>query len=256
MLTGAGWVSGRLERASEAYVARATPRAEPVKLSPGTRETLERVKSVLPLLMVLEIPRPMPILSPPPPSLLSFLPVPVHVLLTGIALQLTPLLFPSSPGSSLSESLPRSPFLSPRRLLSSGVTTTGKDGVKRVTGFLNGQIQRATEYTFDKGQTAVLQRRQQQQSTPPPVFGPDGELLPTPPPPAPPPGKRPLVSRLLLAGDVLLTSVEASTGQVFVAGASGATRSIAHKYGHEAGEAAGLAGGSVRNVGVAFVDAR
>ena len=130
-------------------------------------------------------------------------------------------------------------------LLFSGATTTGKDGVKRVTGFINGKILRATEYTFDKGQTAV------RKNTPPPL-GPDGQPLPS----QPGDGNRPLVSRLLLAGDILLTSVEASTGQVLGASTTSATKSIAHKYGQEAGEAAGLAGGSVRNVGVAFVDAR
>jgi hypothetical protein len=129
------------------------------------------------------------------------------------------------------------------------VTTSGKDGVKRVTGFINSKIQRATEYTFDKGQTTAVSLARKH--TPPPL-GPDGQPLP----PTPPDGKRPLVSRLLLAGDVLLTSVEASTGQILVASTTSATKSIAHKYGQEAGEAAGLAGGSVRNVGVAFVDAR
>jgi hypothetical protein len=52
MLTGAGWVSSRLERAGDAYVARAVPRAEPVKVSQGTRETLERVKYVLRVLWI------------------------------------------------------------------------------------------------------------------------------------------------------------------------------------------------------------
>jgi hypothetical protein len=110
-----------------------------------------------------------------------------------------------------------------------------------VTGFLNRNIQKAAEYGFDKGQTGAtaLNARLRPYATP-----------------KPPSGKRPLISRLLLAGDVLLTSVEAGTVQVVGASTDSATKSISHKYGDEAGQAAALAGGSVKNVGVAFVDAR
>jgi hypothetical protein len=37
-------MSKRLQDVSEGYVARATPRAEPVKISDATRANLERVK--------------------------------------------------------------------------------------------------------------------------------------------------------------------------------------------------------------------
>lgn len=187
-------MSTKLQTASDNYVARATPRSEPVIISDATRARLEKAKCA-------------------PFFRWTCARHPLHRRLT------------QSTGCSAS----------------STVTLSGKDGVKKVTGFLNRNIQRATEYTFDKGQTGASAL--------------DRKLRPKEPPKAPT-GKRPLVSRLLLAGDVLLTTVEAGSIQVLGASTQSATKSIAHKYGDEAGEAAGLAGGSVRNVGVAFVDAR
>lgn len=93
---------------------------------------------------------------------------------------------------------------------------------------------------------------------PPPIPSKPSHLSTSPSPNGDGPqiSKRPLFSRLLLAGDVLLTSLESSAGQVIGSASTASTASITHKYGAEAGEASRLAGGSVVNVTATFVDAR
>jgi hypothetical protein len=71
-----------------------------------------------------------------------------------------------------------------------------------------------------------------------------------------PPKKRPFLNRLLLAGEVVLTSLEA-TAQDLINSGTGAASSVAgHKLGPEAGRATALLGGSVRNVVVVYIDVR
>ncbi|WWD17229.1 hypothetical protein CI109_101667 [Kwoniella shandongensis] len=65
----------------------------------------------------------------------------------------------------------------------------------------------------------------------------------------PTPPKRKLLSRLLLAGEVVLTSLEATAHDLINNGTL-----AAHKYGPDAGEATALVGGSVKNVAVVYID--
>lgn len=67
---------------------------------------------------------------------------------------------------------------------------------------------------------------------------------------------RPFFNRLLLAGEVVLTSVEATVNELIQTGTSAASSAAGHKYGPEAGQATALLGGSVRNVVVVYVDVR
>lgn len=90
---------------------------------------------------------------------------------------------------------------------------------------------------------------------------PNSKTLPPPIPPKPDgmaaqKAKRPLLSRFLLAGDVILTSLESSTATVLGSASVNSTAAITHKFGSEAGEASRLAGGSVLNVSAAFIDAK
>lgn len=68
--------------------------------------------------------------------------------------------------------------------------------------------------------------------------------------------KRPLLNRLLLAGEVVLTSLESTANTLIESGTSAASRTAGHRWGSEAGQAAHLLGGSVRNVAVVYIDAR
>ena len=70
------------------------------------------------------------------------------------------------------------------------------------------------------------------------------------------PRKRPLLNRLLLAGEVVLTSLEATAHNLIDSGTSAASSAAGHKFGPEAGHATHLIGGSVRNVAVVYIDAR
>lgn len=70
------------------------------------------------------------------------------------------------------------------------------------------------------------------------------------------PKKRPLLNRLLLAGEVVLTSLEATAHNLIDSGTSAASSAAGHKFGPEAGHATHLLGGSVRNVAVVYIDAR
>jgi spartin len=68
--------------------------------------------------------------------------------------------------------------------------------------------------------------------------------------------KRPLLNRILLAGEVVLTSVEATAHDLINTGTAAASSAAGHKYGPEAGHATALLGGSVRNVAVVYIDVR
>lgn len=68
--------------------------------------------------------------------------------------------------------------------------------------------------------------------------------------------KRPLLNRLLLAGEVVLTSLEATAHNLIDSGTTAASSAAGHKFGPEAGHATHLLGGSVRNVAVVYIDAR
>lgn len=68
--------------------------------------------------------------------------------------------------------------------------------------------------------------------------------------------KRPFLNRLLLAGEVVLTSLEATAQDLISNGTNAASSAAGHKFGPEAGHATALLGGSVRNVAVVYIDVR
>lgn len=68
--------------------------------------------------------------------------------------------------------------------------------------------------------------------------------------------KRPFLNRLLLAGEVVLTSLEATAQDLITNGTTAASTAAGHKFGPEAGHATALLGGSVRNVAVVYIDVR
>ncbi|EIW70363.1 hypothetical protein TREMEDRAFT_68017 [Tremella mesenterica DSM 1558] len=68
--------------------------------------------------------------------------------------------------------------------------------------------------------------------------------------------KRPFLNKLLLAGEVVLTSLEATAHELIDVGTAAASSAAGHKFGPEAGKATALVGGSVRNVAVVYIDVR
>ncbi|WWC62042.1 uncharacterized protein I303_104630 [Kwoniella dejecticola CBS 10117] len=68
------------------------------------------------------------------------------------------------------------------------------------------------------------------------------------------PKKRALLGRILLAGEVVLTSLEATAHDLINNGTIAASSAAGHKYGADAGEATALVGGSVKNVAVVYID--
>ncbi|KAK6910013.1 hypothetical protein I204_04931 [Kwoniella mangroviensis CBS 8886] len=68
------------------------------------------------------------------------------------------------------------------------------------------------------------------------------------------PKKKALLGRILLAGEVVLTSLEATAHDLINNGTIAASNAAGHKYGPEAGEATALVGGSVKNVAVVYID--
>ncbi|OCF36795.1 hypothetical protein I316_01391 [Kwoniella heveanensis BCC8398] len=73
-------------------------------------------------------------------------------------------------------------------------------------------------------------------------------------PPPVPPRKKKLLGRLLLAGEVVLTSLEATAHDLINNGTIAASSAAGHKYGPDAGQATALVGGSVKNVAVVYID--
>ncbi|WVQ99458.1 hypothetical protein IAU59_006593 [Kwoniella sp. CBS 9459] len=69
-----------------------------------------------------------------------------------------------------------------------------------------------------------------------------------------PPRKKKLLGRLLLAGEVVLTSLEATAHDLINNGTIAASSAAGHKYGPDAGQATALVGGSVKNVAVVYID--
>ncbi|KAJ9124208.1 hypothetical protein QFC22_001006 [Naganishia vaughanmartiniae] len=68
--------------------------------------------------------------------------------------------------------------------------------------------------------------------------------------------QRPFWNRVFLAAEVIGTSLEATTQTLITSGTNAAAEAAGHKYGAEAGEAARILGGSVRNVALVYVDVR
>ncbi|WWC70066.1 uncharacterized protein I206_104012 [Kwoniella pini CBS 10737] len=68
------------------------------------------------------------------------------------------------------------------------------------------------------------------------------------------PKKKALLGRILLAGEVVLTSIEATAHDLINNGTIAASSAAGHKYGADAGEATALVGGSVKNVAVVYID--
>ncbi|WWC89253.1 uncharacterized protein L201_004174 [Kwoniella dendrophila CBS 6074] len=66
--------------------------------------------------------------------------------------------------------------------------------------------------------------------------------------------KKALLGRVLLAGEVVLTSLEATAHDLINNGTIAASSAAGHKYGPDAGEATALVGGSVKNVAVVYID--
>ncbi|WRT66443.1 uncharacterized protein IL334_003400 [Kwoniella shivajii] len=73
-------------------------------------------------------------------------------------------------------------------------------------------------------------------------------------PSAAPLPKKKLLGRILLAGEVVLTSLEATAHDLINNGTIAASSAAGHKYGADAGEATALVGGSVKNVAVVYID--
>ncbi|KAG8829255.1 hypothetical protein FRC17_006883 [Serendipita sp. 399] len=73
-------------------------------------------------------------------------------------------------------------------------------------------------------------------------------------PPLPP--RRRFLNRLLTSTDLLLTTVEQSAHHLIGHASTSASAVAHHKYGGDMGNAVGMVGDSVRNVGVVYIDAR
>lgn len=68
--------------------------------------------------------------------------------------------------------------------------------------------------------------------------------------------KRPFLNRVVLAGEVVLSSLEAAGNDLISAGTVAASSVVQARYGDEAGHATALLGGTVRNVALVYVDVR
>lgn len=66
--------------------------------------------------------------------------------------------------------------------------------------------------------------------------------------------KQGLLSRVVLASEVVLTSLEATAHDVLNSGTVAASSAAGHKFGKDAGELTALIGGSVKNVAVVYID--
>ena len=87
-------------------------------------------------------------------------------------------------------------------------------------------------------------------SGPPPSY--TAGLNPQPPPPP----RRRFLNRLLTSTDLLLTTVETSAGHLITHTTTSLSAAAQHKYGNDMGSAVGMVGDSVKNVAVVYVDAR
>ncbi|KAF8589672.1 hypothetical protein K439DRAFT_1332067 [Ramaria rubella] len=70
------------------------------------------------------------------------------------------------------------------------------------------------------------------------------------------PRKPRLLNRLLACTDILLTTLEHSANQLIETGTGAVSASLTHRYGSDVGDASLMAGGSVRNVGLVYIDVR
>ena len=89
----------------------------------------------------------------------------------------------------------------------------------------------------------------------PAPMSPPHSLAPMPPPTGP--TKKPrLLNRLLMATDILITTVEESGKHLLSVGTTSLSHGMGHRYGKEMGEAVQLGGETARNVAMVYIDAR
>ncbi|KAH7107249.1 senescence-associated protein-domain-containing protein [Auriculariales sp. MPI-PUGE-AT-0066] len=75
--------------------------------------------------------------------------------------------------------------------------------------------------------------------------------------PPPLPSRKPrLLNRLLMASDLLITTVEESGKHLLAVGTTSMSQSMGHRYGKDVGDAVQLGGDSMRNVAMVYIDAR
>ncbi|KAF9066403.1 hypothetical protein BDP27DRAFT_1423925 [Rhodocollybia butyracea] len=78
----------------------------------------------------------------------------------------------------------------------------------------------------------------------------------TPPPPLPPRSLKKDLSKLILSADLILSTLDESAKQLLDVGGRNATRMVNHRYGSEAAQSTALVAGSVKNVGLVYIDLR
>jgi len=112
-----------------------------------------------------------------------------------------------------------------------------------------------TLYPTDKP-TASTTQQAADIKAPTPVQIPPQAASPGPSTPAGARKKRPLLNRSVIALDAVLSAAEVAANNLISAGTAAASSAVAHKYGNEAGQATAMAGSTVRNVVLVYVDAR
>ncbi|EJD06257.1 uncharacterized protein FOMMEDRAFT_18403 [Fomitiporia mediterranea MF3/22] len=116
------------------------------------------------------------------------------------------------------------------------------DVTARTTGLIHDAIGKAVDYMSgsNKGKGRVV----------------DQSRSHIPLAPGAPPPRLPLKNRIFLSTDMLLTTVEQSAKQLIEQGTLRVSEALGHKYGNDMRDASYLAGQSVRNVGIVYIDAR
>jgi len=127
------------------------------------------------------------------------------------------------------------------------VSAKGYKVTKKTLGMVNDAISKYVGPVADKGfqgaydfKEAVFGQEQQNSVT-------EGAALKP---------KKPFFARLIQAGEVVLTSLEAAGNNLIITSTDAASTAAGHKYGPEAAQATQLLGGSVRNVAIVYVDVR
>jgi len=103
-----------------------------------------------------------------------------------------------------------------------------------------------------------LPSRSRSPSPQPPPYSPpssSSSAINTPPPQVPP-RRLPLLNRVLLSTDLLLTTLESSGKHILEHGSTKLSEAVGHKYGKDAGTATLQLGQSATNVGLVYIDAR
>ncbi|KAF9058915.1 hypothetical protein BDP27DRAFT_1503286 [Rhodocollybia butyracea] len=75
-------------------------------------------------------------------------------------------------------------------------------------------------------------------------------------PPPPPCSLKKDLSKLILSADLILSTLDESAEQLLDVGGRNATRMVNHRYGSEAAQSTALMAGSVKNVGLVYIDLR